>query len=341
MDKSILVVLLHSDNIAYQACWEALGAASVLRGITGYRVVGLVLGLGIVSLAEEIAGQAGIEVIAIEDENLARYSAEGYVSALAEVCALQHPAIVCVPHTPVGYDFAARLAVRLHAACITGVEQVRSEHRVPIFTRSLQNGKIRADVRSDREVTVVSLQAGAFGFEKRDHAQGGFVTRIGVAVRLESTSGMRTLKKSARDTTLDRAETVVAAGRGIGSLDNVRLIEDCASLFVNSAIGGSRAACDQAYLDPALQIGMTGKTVSPKLYIACGISGSIQHICGMKNARFIVAVNRDPKAAIFQVADVCIVEDLTKFIPVFVEAARLGHAGAIVADSTTPAASDG
>jgi electron transfer flavoprotein alpha subunit len=241
---------------------------------------------------------------------------------LAEHLRANRPAYVCVAHSSQGQDFAPVLAVELDAACIGGVEAVLPTGEGVGFARPLYGGKIMAGIRPACETAVLAVQPGIFKFTQPASSQAGSVDIRSLSA---GPLGSRSLgiKQSATDTAgITEADVVVAAGQGIGDRNNLDLIHQLASMFTKSAVAGSRIVCDLGWLEYRCQVGVTGATVAPRLYIACGISGAIQHLTGIRGSEFIVAINKDPAAAIFQVADICIVEDLTTFIPKIIAACQ-------------------
>jgi electron transfer flavoprotein alpha subunit len=228
------------------------------------------------------------------------------------------PALILVGQSTQGMDFAPGLAVRLKAGCITGVDGICQRDGETCFSHSVYSAKIVLDLAPSAKTTVLTVQPGAFKprEEGRAPAPGQLELRTwSVGPGRSRSLGYKTARQE--DAGLAEADVIVAAGRGIGEQKNLALIERLAALFPRSAVAGSRPLCDHEWLEYKRQVGLTGATVSPKLYIACGISGAIQHTVGMQGSGFIVAISTDPNAAIFNIADVCIVEDLTGFIPAF------------------------
>ncbi len=214
-----------------------------------------------------------------------------------------------------GWDLAPRLAVKLHASCITAVETVKGKG----FTRSMCAGRFMADIVPLTESVVITLSAGAYPPYSPGGSAKGPIERVRAAGATARSRLLGVREPAHRDSALRDAEVIVSAGRGIGKKENVEIVRELASLFPRSAVGASRSVCDLGWLEYGRQIGTTGQTVAPKLYIACGISGAIQHVAGMRGAHTIVAINTDPDAAIFRVAHYCIVEDITTFIPVLMD----------------------
>ena len=216
-------------------------------------------------------------------------------------------------------DYAPALAIALGGSCITGVEDVVREDGIICFVRSMFGGKISVRLAAGSSPLVLTLQPGALKVFSPDKKRKGHIETTILEITDDNMIFMGTRPSPSEGSDLARAEVVVSGGRGIRDAQSYKTIEMLAGLFPRSATGGSRPICDYKWITYRKQVGITGATVSPKLYIACGISGAPQHIEGMKGAGFIVAVNTDPDAPVFQIADVCIVEDLMEFIPLFIE----------------------
>jgi electron transfer flavoprotein alpha subunit len=292
-----------------------------------------VLGDKIEKAVSQLAEIPAVSVTGLAGAALAAYSAEAWKNVLVPRLVELNPRFVCVAHDSTGSDFAPGLAVRLGAGCIAAVEGARREANDVIFRRSILNGKMAADVISTADTTIITLLPGMFrggaGETSPDPSLGavgesqlppGNAKIIPVGALALACRPLGFLPAPEKDADLAAAEVVVAAGRGIGKEENLSLVRDLAALFSRSAVGASRTLCDAGWLPSRVQIGQTGKTVTPRLYIACGISGALQHLMGMRASQFIVAVNTDPRAAIFQVADVAVVEDVVSFIPLLLNA---------------------
>jgi len=319
MARSIVVVAEHCEGEIPPVCYELAAFAKELRQLHPATVRILILGDPIKDIARGLSEKTGLEVIGIQVPGLRSYTCEAYKKILGDFLLEMSPSYVCVPHTSTGWDYAPALAVRLGAACITGVEGVVRLSDGIGFTRSFYNGKIAAVVASKAKTTLLTLQPG-----KAKPLDPAFVRPGPVAVRtvpfpLEESRFIERKQIREQSGKLAQAEVIVSAGRGIGKKENLSLISRLAGLFHRSAIGGSRSVCDLGWLEHKQQVGTTGATVTPKLYLACGISGAFQHLVGMSGSEFIVAINTDPNAPIFHVADVCIVDDLTVFIPALME----------------------
>jgi len=336
MTQEITVVAELTAGLPVPLTLELIDFAKTLRMDPALPVRVFVLGEAIERAVALLAEIPDVVVTGLTGASLALYNAEVWKNVLAPRLAEIRPRFVCAPHDATGADFAPGLAVRLGAGCITAVEGAKGRGREIIFRRSLLNGKIKAEVVSQTETTVITLLPGMYRNGGADDAllrlesdslsDDKLVAAKAKIIAIEEMSPaswhLGFLSTPEQDAELAAAEVVVAAGRGIGKGENLSLIHDLAALFSCSAVGASRTVCDAGWLPSRLQIGQTGKTVAPRLYIACGISGALQHLAGMRGSQFIVAVNSDPRAAIFQVADVCIVEDILLFLPLLINACK-------------------
>ncbi len=316
--RTILIIAEPSASL-HPLTLEAGEFAASLASITGGNVTAAFIGSYQNEAANRFTSETGIDSIVIENEDMAEYSAEsftGIVSALADELYSEY---IVIPHTARGYDYAPRLAVRLNACCITEVQSIRAENGVPVFSRMTAHGKLAADFLPAGGKCVITVASGSFAPLISATQNTGAVTGKRIPFTPKATLGVNVESAAEESVDLKDADVIVSAGKGVGKPENMALLDHLASLFPRSAIAGSRVACDHGLVDYSRQVGMTGKTVAPKLYIACGISGSLQHIAGMKKSKTIVAINHDPDAPIFGVADIGIVEDLRSFIPLFIE----------------------
>ena len=326
MPNEIVVIAEHDDGRLKPVTYELIDFACKLQQLTRLAIRVLILGADVLHLARDIANQSSQDVTAFETPDLHGYNGELYSRVLAEQLRIRRPAYVCVAHSSQGQDFAPVLAVKLDAVCISGVEKVLPPGEGVGFVRPLYGGKLKAVIRPVSATAVLAVQPGIFKFVPPAGAKAGRVDTLSLSAGPSSSRSLG-LKKSASDAAgITEADVIVAAGQGVGGRDNLDLIHQMASLFAKSAVAGSRIACDLGWLEYRCQVGVTGATVAPRLYIACGISGAVQHLTGMRGSEFIVAINKDPAAAIFQVADICIVEDLTTFIPKFIASCRESRA---------------
>jgi electron transfer flavoprotein alpha subunit len=318
---SILVVAEQKDGALNRASWEAIAAAQQVGG----PLTIVVLGADAAAAAAELAAAEAAEVVALEHDALGRYTPDGYVQALAALVGEQKPSHVVFPHTYQTRDFAPRLAARLDRALITDCTAVRREGDVVLFTRPMFQGKVSADVAAEGPAPhLITIQIGAF---RADAAARGAaaapVRRVPAsldpaAIRQQPEPPFREAKQAVD---LTQAERIVSVGRGIKGQEHLALVQQLAEAM-SAEVAASRPICDAGWLPMERQIGSSGQTVAPKLYLALGISGAIQHVVGMKGARTIVAVNKDADAPIFEVADYGIVGDLFEVVPAMIAALK-------------------
>jgi electron transfer flavoprotein alpha subunit len=270
-------------------------------------------------LAGELAGKKLERVYAVEHPLLAAYTADGFTAALEQLIRKVGPSIVLFPHTYQVRDFAPKLATRFDKVLVSDAVGLRVESGSPIFVRQLFQGKLNADVKpGGGEPHFVSIQAGAF---RSDQVEAGtsqveqFAPELAAeAIRAKP---LEPFRESARAVDLTSAEIIVSVGRGIKEKDNIPIVEELAKAL-GAELAASRPICDNGWLPMERQVGSSGQTVSPKMYLAVGISGAIQHLVGMKGAKIIVAINKDANAPIFEVADYGIVGDLFEVVPALV-----------------------
>lgn len=320
MERTIFVVAEHAEGALAPIAWELVAFARRLQEIIPHPVRAVMVGEGLAAPARYLAENGGVDVTALEAPGLRDYNGEAYRVLLARFFREHPPACVIIGNTAQGLDFGPGLAVRLEAANITGVTGVLAQAGRPLFLRPVYNGKRLARVEAETSAVVVHLQGGAFKPEENAARSSGRVVLRSVAL-----PGLRSRCRGTEGATaaaggLAEAAVIVAAGNGIGERENIDLLERLAGLFPRSAVAGSRIVCDRGWLPYDRQVGATGARVSPKLYIACGISGAAQHLAGMRNSGFIVAINTDARAAMRQHADICVTEDLRTFIPALIDA---------------------
>ena len=320
-DATIYIIAELRKGGVTQETYELVSFASVIG--RGRKPVFFLLGKNVEEQAREISQKTGCDVIALTGDHIEHYNALSYAHALMEILQEEDAAWVCLPHTSMGYDLAPRLAVPLKAACITGVESAGEGS----LGRSIYSGRFIEEIVPKTARVVVTVLPGAFRPCEKTADPAGSVKVIEACFVEVRSQTLGTAESIYRNGALKDAEVIVSAGRGIGKKENLSLIKRLAAVFPRSAVGASRSVCDLGWLEHKHQIGTTGQTVSPRLYIACGISGAFQHVSGMRSAQNIVAINNDIHAPIFQVAHYCIVEDLTTFIPVLLEEVSLGLRG--------------
>jgi electron transfer flavoprotein alpha subunit len=322
MENQIIVIAEHADGLINPVTYELIAFAKKLQAPDFPSIKVIILGAEILKPAMEIAEISGLDVTGFDIPQLPDYNGELYCSVLARYLMATPPAYVCVAQTSRGVDFAPALAVELDGACISGIEDILPAEDGVCFARPLYGGKAMAHIRPETKTAVLTVQPGIFKPDQQTSAQSGSVALEPAAIEPKWWHSLG-LKHLDTDTAgISEADVVVGAGQGFGDRENLELAHRLASIFPKSAIAGSRIVCDLGWLEYACQVGVTGATISPRLYIACGISGAIQHVSGMRGSELIVAINKDPAAAIFQVSDICIVEDLMTFIPTLIDVYR-------------------
>jgi len=313
----ILVIAETRDGKLNRASWEAVAAAQQLAGRVAGETVKVAVP-GAASLAGELAAADVVEVLAVEAAALEPYTADGYTEACARLIAAQEPAYVLFAHTYQARDFVPKLAARLQRPLITDVVGFADAGGRPAFTRLVFQGKMAADVAPEGDAPcLVTVQAGAFPADGVRRGSGAApvspvaLTLDAAAIRQKPEAPFREAKQAVD---LSQAERIVAVGRGIKEKDKLALAEQLAQAL-GAEIAASRPICDAGWLPLERQVGSSGQTVAPKLYLALGISGAIQHAVGMKGAKTIVAINKDAEAPIFELADYGIVGDLFEVVP--------------------------
>ena len=322
MAKAIIAVMEQQEGKWNRMSWEALAAAQQLGGELGAPVEAVVLGSNVRALAEEVAAAKLARVRLLENPLLEPYTPDGYCSALRQLIAAEQPQYVILPHTYQVRDFAPKLAAALERSFLSDCISYRNEGGSLVFTRQLFQGKMNADISFDcAPPCFVSVQAGSFSGDKLAKGDGpAAVEPFGVKIDAAEvrTQPQEKFQESKRTVDLAQAEIIVAVGRGIKEQENVAVAQKLAEAL-GAELGGSRPICDNGWLPMERQIGSSGQTVAPKLYVALGISGAIQHLVGMKGSRTVVAINKDANAPIFEVADYGIVGNLFDIVPALTE----------------------
>jgi len=314
----ILVVAEQRDGRLNRATWETVAAAQSLSGPLPIAIV--VPGASVAGVAEELAAAGVTEVLLAEHPALAQYTPDGWTQALTTIIQQRSPAFVLLPHTYQTRDFAPKLAARLRTSLITDVIAITGSGSDARFARPMFQGKLVAEVRPQGDGPVlISIQIGAY---RADAVQKGGPAPMSKVELVVDESAIRQkpeapFQEARQAVDLGQAERIVAVGRGIKGQEHLPLAEKLARAM-GAELAASRPICDSGWLPMERQIGSSGQTVAPKLYVALGISGAIQHLVGMKGSRTIVAINKDAEAPIFEVADYGIVGDLFELAPAIV-----------------------
>lgn len=318
MTQSIIIVSWQENVHARQMPFELAAFALGPQKVSGMPVKVLSVGEDFDGPAHDISEATGIDVLAVRVPGFPPHDASTCGQILVRLMADFEPALICLGHSGIGLELGAQLAVKLGGSFIPCVDRYYyddSDHL--LLGRSVYNGKLAAAVLPENTPVVLTVQPGTFSLDDHRPEQPGRIEWRDMDLPDGRCRflGRRQIRRP--DAALAEARVIVSAGRGIGKKENLDLISRLADAFPKSAVGGSRLLCDMGWLPHTQQVGVTGNTVSPELYVACGISGAVQHLSGMKDAGFVVAVNTDCDAAIFSVSDVNVVEDLQTFIPVF------------------------
>ena len=319
MADTILVVAEQREGKLNRVSLETLAGAQAIAQQTGWAVDVVLPGAGVQGLAEELAAKTSGKVFALEGDALKDYTSDAYVAALKQFIQQKQPKLVLFPHTYQVRDFAPRLALALDRTLISDATGYKYENGQLLFTRQMFQGKFAADVSFGGDAPwMATLQIGAFRGDQTE-GSGGQVESVPAAVDGAPRVTPHEVFQEAKQTVdLSQAEVIVAVGRGIKEQKNLALAENLATAL-GGEVAASRPICDNGWLPLERQIGSSGQTVAPKLYVALGVSGAIQHIVGMKGSRTIVAINKDPEAPIFEIADVAVVGDLFQVVPTLTE----------------------
>nr|WP_144927768.1 electron transfer flavoprotein subunit alpha/FixB family protein [Paenibacillus bovis] len=316
MAKKILVLAEVRDHSLRNVSFEAIAAGRQLAE-SGQVVVAL-LGEKIASLGTELLHYGADRVLVVEDEKLKNYSSDGYSQALLEIVNQENPEGIIIGHTALGKDLAPKIASKLNVGLISDVTSIEVEDDDVIFTRPIYSGKAFEKKKTLDDVVFITIRPNNIEALDKDGSRSGEIEKISANITDLRTIVQEVVRKASDGVDLSEAKVVVAGGRGVKSAEGFEPLKELASVL-GGAVGASRGACDADYCDYSLQIGQTGKVVTPDLYIACGISGAIQHLAGMSNSKVIVAINKDPDANIFNVADYGIVGDLFEVVPLLTE----------------------
>lgn len=325
--SGILVVMEQNAGAWHKMSFETLAGAQQLGRDLGLPVRAVVFGHAVEELARELSQWQLDGVIALSHELLEQYTADGATAALASLLPELQPDFVLFPHTYKVRDFAPKLATRFERVLISDAIGYKPGDGGLVFERQLFQGKLNAGYVSTTEApNFVSFQAGAFRAEALVAGSAAVEVRTPALTAADIRQKPEAaFQESARAVDLSTAELIVAVGRGIQEEGNIPLVQDLADAL-GAELAASRPICDNGWLPMERQVGSSGQTVSPKLYLAVGISGAIQHLVGMKGSKCVVAVNKDPNAPIFEIADIGIAGDLFEVLPALTDAVRKARA---------------
>ncbi len=301
---------------------EIVRAADVLAKQTGGETIALIIGSQIPAAAAELGGFGAQRVLAVEHPRLEKYSATAYAKVIAEIAKNERVDVILLPATALGKECSARVAVKLDAGLAADCTGLRIEGGDIVATRPMYAGKVLADVKIVSPLKVITLRPNVFAAGAND----GSISKVETAEITLTDADFSVIatevSQSAGKLDVAEADIIVTGGRGMKSPENFKLIEELASV-IGGAVGASRAVVDAGWRPHSEQVGQTGKTVAPTLYIAIAVSGAIQHVAGMSSSKYIVAINKDKDAPIFQIADYGIVGDAFEVVPALTQELKI------------------
>ena len=330
MPDTILVVVEQREGKLNRVSWETITAAQAIAAATGWTLEAAVVGSKASALASEVAAKKVAKVYAVESAKLEPYTPDAFAAGLKQFLATKQPKLVLMPHTYQVRDFIPKLATAMGRTVISDCIGFKHENGKLVFTRQMFQGKFTADVSFASDAPwFATFQNGAF---RGDQAEAGAsaapveTVSVDIADGLVRTKPQEVFKEVKQAVDLTQAEIIVSVGRGIKEQKNIEMAKQLADAL-DGEIAASRPICDSGWLPMDRQVGSSGQTVAPKLYLALGISGAIQHIVGMKGARAIIAVNKDSEAPIFEIADYAVVANLFDIVPPLIEEVKKAKAG--------------
>ncbi|MFQ5594288.1 MAG: electron transfer flavoprotein subunit alpha/FixB family protein [Anaerolineae bacterium] len=319
MANDILVIAEQRDGELKKVTFEILGKAQALAAELGGQAAAVVLGNGVADTAGTLAQYGAGKVYVGDDPALDAYSPDGWASVIAELAGRTEPAAILGPATSFGKDLLPRVAAKLGAGVASDVTGLEVSDGRLLIKRPIYAGKAIATVRVNTDPQVATVRPNTFPVRDPDAGANADVEALDLAGYEALAVATDVVTAGGEKLDVAEAEIIVSGGRGMGGPENYHILEELAAILPNAGVGASRASVDAGWRPHADQVGQTGKTVSPNLYIACGISGAVQHLAGMKTSKYIVAINKDQEAPIFKVADYGIVADLFDVVPKLTE----------------------
>ncbi|UXH44181.1 electron transfer flavoprotein subunit alpha/FixB family protein [Rossellomorea vietnamensis] len=316
MARKVLVLGEVRDGSLRNVSFEAIAAGKTVS--EGGEVVGVLIGKSVSALGNEMIQYGADKVVVVEDDKLEQYTSDGYSQAILSVIKEEKPEGIIFGHTALGKDLSPKVASKLSTGLISDATDLEEAGGNLVFTRPIYSGKAFEKKIVTDGVIFATIRPNNIEPLAKDESRSGEVTSLSVDIKDLRTIIKEVVRKASEGVDLSEAKVIIAGGRGVKSEDGFNPLKELADVL-GGAVGASRGACDADYCDYSLQIGQTGKVVTPDLYIACGISGAIQHLAGMSNSKVIVAINKDPEANIFNVADYGIVGDLFEVVPMLTE----------------------
>ncbi len=317
MSDKLLVIAESRDGELRHVSFEAIAAAKQMND--NAEIVAVLLGnKGLDTQANDMIHYGADRAITVTHDNLEHYTSEGYGQAILEIINDESPTGIVMGHTAVGKDVTPKIASRLESGLISDVTEIDTSGDEAVFIRPIYSGKAFEKKVIKDGVVFITIRPNNIAALEKDESRSGDVSAKEVDVKDLRTIIKEVIRKQSEGVDMSEANVVIAGGRGVKSKEGFEPLYELAEVL-GGAVGASRGACDADYCDYSLQIGQTGKVITPDLYIAVGISGAIQHLAGMSNSKVIVAINKDPEANIFNIADYGIVGDLFDVIPKLIE----------------------
>lgn len=316
MSRKVLVLGEVRDHTLRNVSFETIAAGKIAA--EGGEIVAVLVGDSVKDSAEAMIHHGADRVITVENEKLKDYTPDGYSQALLAVIEQEKPEGIIFGHTALGKDLSPKLAAKLNTGLISDATHVEEAGGNIVFTRPIYSGKAFEKKIITDGILFATIRPNNITPLEKDESRTGDVTSMDADIKDLRSIVKEVIRKATEGVDLAEAKIIVAGGRGVKSSEGFEPLKQLADVL-GAAVGASRGACDADYCDYSLQIGQTGKVVTPDLYIACGISGAIQHLAGMSNSKVIVAINKDPEANIFKVADYGIVGDLFDVVPLLAE----------------------
>jgi electron transfer flavoprotein alpha subunit len=312
MPKTLIVGEIQ-EGVLREATLELVAAARQIGG----DVISLLIGSDIQAVAEELSKKGGGKVLVVDNPAFDKYTSDAYTQAIRKATEAESPDLILITNNPNGWDLAPKLAAALDAGIVTDVFKIEEDGGDLVFIRRLFNGKFNARFRVSGSPRIATMQPGATAAYEGSEA--GSVEPFDVVAESRTkVVGVRTAEAGGHD--LTKADIIVSGGRGLAKSENFQEVLQPFANALGAQMGASRPVVDAGWLPQTYQVGSSGQVVQPKLYIAVGISGAIQHIVGMKSSNYIIAINKDPDAPIFEVADIGIVGDLFEYVPALTKA---------------------
>lgn len=317
MSEKLLVIGEARDGELRNASFEAISAAKQIK--SDAEIVGVLCGDSqLQEQAQEMIYYGADRIITVIHDNLKEYTSEGYGQAIMAIVEDEDPSGIVMGHTAIGKDLTPKIASRLQSGLVSDIVDIELDGDTPVFTRPIYSGKAFEKKKSLDDFIFVTIRPNNIPMLERDETRSGEIEEKDVDVKNLRTVVKEVVRKTTEGVDMSEASVVIAGGRGVRSAEGFDKLYELADVL-GGAVGASRGACDAEYCDYSLQIGQTGKVVTPDLYIGVGISGAIQHLAGMSNSKVIVAINQDEDANIFNIADYGIVGDLFEVVPLLIE----------------------